>query len=242
MIGLGPMPFLTGWPLNGTGPETTVASHSKSGLLTTDSFNQTTALSNRYTLMRTTITTVFIATMVGSMSGCGIPVRGAFPPPAQPSAPINATASLPSGTPLIITPASRVGASQLGGRGVTETVERSFVVAEPVMTADGRTAIPAGTPVEVLVQRKALLRFGREGRLGIVPRSLTTPSGTTVAVTGGPFEFAGERRVAGTVVGGILLGVLAGAGLFFWLRRGGDIVAEPGTRFQVFTQGEMPIR
>lgn len=105
---------------------------------------------------------------------------------------------------------------------------QGFVVAQEVRDKAGVVLISAGTPVVAEVTRKRHERMGREGKLIIRFESTTAANGAAVALGGEPHRFTGRKRLAGVIVGSILLFPI---GLLFLLLQGGDVTLESGSGF-----------
>lgn len=160
--------------------------------------------------------------------GCGSPMRSVKTPPSSP-VPADATATVqkvPAGTQVpvsVLHPLSSRDTDSTYG----ETVRHAgFVVAEDVRGQAGVVLIARGTPVVADVTRKIHERLGREGRLTIRLVSTKSTSGAAVKLDERPHRFTGRKRLAGVIVGSILLFPI---GLLFLLLQGGDVTLESGS-------------
>jgi hypothetical protein len=106
--------------------------------------------------------------------------------------------------------------------------QQGFVVAQDVRGQAGVLLISAGTPVVAEVTRKLHERLGREGKLVIRFDSTTGANGASVKLSREPHRFSGRKRLAGVIVGSILLFPI---GLLFLLLQGGDVTLEGGSGF-----------
>ncbi len=159
--------------------------------------------------------------------GCGSPMKNVRTPGSVPVAPdTTATVRVPAGTQVPVTLTQPISSRDIDSKEPEVTRQQGFVVADDVRGKAGVVLISKGTPVVAEVMRKLHERLGREGKITIRFVSTTARNGASVKLSDKPIRFSGKKRLAGVIVGSILLFPL---GLLFLLLQGGDVTLEGGS-------------
>lgn len=165
--------------------------------------------------------------LASSVIGCGSPMRNVTTPASTPAAPaIAASGAVPPGTQIPVRVVQSLSSRDTESTELVTERQQGFVVAADVRGMAGVVWISGGTPVVATVTRKVHERLGREGKLIIRFESTTAANGATVRLSDRPHRFTGRKRLAGVIVGSILLFPI---GLLFLLLQGGDVTLEGGS-------------
>jgi len=141
---------------------------------------------------------------------------------------MSASAPVPPGTQIAVRTVQPLSSRDAQSKEPVFGRQQGFVVAQDVRGKAGVVLISAGTPVVAELTRKRHERMGREGKLIIRFESTTAANGAAVALGREPHRFTGRKRLAGVIVGSILLFPI---GLLFLLLQGGDVTLESGSGF-----------
>lgn len=171
-------------------------------------------------------TATAIAMLAPGTIGCGSPMKSVRTPASAPLAPDSTSKErVPAGTQVPIAVTQPISSRDIDSKEPEVSREQGFVVAEDVRGKAGVVLISKGTPVVAQVMRKLHERLGREGKITIRFQSTTARNGTTVKLSDAPIRFSGKKRLAGVIVGAILVPL----GLLFLLLQGGDVTLESGS-------------
>jgi hypothetical protein len=140
----------------------------------------------------------------------------------------SSSATVPAGTQIPIRTVQPLSSRDAPRKEPVFERQQGFVVAQDVRGQAGVLLISAGTPVVAEVTRKLHERLGREGKLVIRFDSTNGANGASVKLSREPHRFSGRKRLAGVIVGSILLFPI---GLLFLLLQGGDVTLEGGSGF-----------
>lgn len=162
-----------------------------------------------------------------AVAGCGSPMKSITTPAPAPVAPDPmASGRVPAGTQVPIKVVQAISSRDIDSKEPEVTKQQGFVVAEDVRGKAGVVLISQGTPVVADVTRKLHERLGREGKITIRFQTTKARTGATVKLSDKPIRFSGRKRLAGVIVGSILLFPI---GLLFLLLQGGDVTLEDGS-------------